>query len=76
MAGVTRWDYYIARGDGVLVELGRQGWELVAVVLAEADDLPLVALPHVEFKHLSATAKATIRTADTTPYANIIIVSG
>ena len=38
--------------------------------------VPLEVLPHVAFKHLAQTAKATIRTGDTTPYANIIIVSG
>ena len=39
-------------------------------------DTPLEVLPHVEFKHLAATARATIRTGDATPYANIILVSG
>jgi len=38
--------------------------------------VPLDIVPHVTFKHLCATAKATIRTADTTAYANLIIVSG
>src|SRR3954453_7942461 len=38
--------------------------------------VPLEVLPHVAFKHLAQTAKATIRTGDTTPHANIIIVSG
>ena len=33
-------------------------------------------MPHVALKHLCAGAKATIRTADTTPYGNTIIVSG
>lgn len=31
---------------------------------------------HLELKHLAAGARGTIRTGDTTPYANIIIVSG
>lgn len=39
-------------------------------------EVPLEVLPHVEFKHLAATARATIRTGDATPYANIILVSG
>ncbi len=39
-------------------------------------DIPLEAISHLELKHLSATGKATIRTGDTTPYANIIVVSG
>jgi D-ribose pyranase len=41
-----------------------------------AGDAPLQAMSHLELKHLSRTAKATIRTGDTTPWGNIIIVSG
>jgi D-ribose pyranase len=37
---------------------------------------PLVTVEHLELKQLAKQGKATIRTADTTPYANIIIVSG
>src|SRR5438874_6143411 len=39
-------------------------------------EVPLQVIPHLELKHLSRTAKATIRTGDTTPWGNIIIVSG
>jgi len=39
-------------------------------------DVPLEVVPHLELKHLSRTAKGTIRTADTTPWGNIIVVSG
>jgi D-ribose pyranose/furanose isomerase RbsD len=39
-------------------------------------DVPLQVVPHLELKHLSRSAKGTIRTADTTPWGNIIIVSG
>lgn len=39
-------------------------------------DTPLQVVPHLELKHLSRSAKGTIRTADTTPWGNIIIVSG
>jgi D-ribose pyranase len=45
-------------------------------IRAVVGNVPLQVMPHVEFKHLCPAAKATIRTADTTPYANIIIVSG
>jgi len=31
---------------------------------------------HLELKHLAAEAKATVRTGDTCPYANLILVSG
>jgi len=39
--------------------------------------LPQTALdfvPHVEFKHLAATARATVRTGDSVPYANVLWV--
>ncbi len=39
-------------------------------------DIPLQQMSHLELKRLSATGKATIRTGDAVPYANIIVVSG
>lgn len=33
-------------------------------------------VPHLDLKRLAAKGRATIRTGDTTPYANIIVVSG
>jgi D-ribose pyranase len=39
-------------------------------------DVPIETLPHPEFKKLSGTTKAIIRTAEFTPYANIILVAG
>lgn len=39
-------------------------------------EIPLHVMPHLELKRLSGTGKATIRTGDTVPYANIIVVSG
>jgi len=39
-------------------------------------DVPLQVISHLELKHLSRSARGTIRTADTTPWGNIIIVSG
>jgi D-ribose pyranase len=38
--------------------------------------VPLHTIDHLELKRLSREGRATIRTADTVPYANIIIVSG
>jgi D-ribose pyranase len=40
------------------------------------DPIPLIAINHLELKALAQAGRATIRTADTVPYANIIIVSG
>lgn len=39
-------------------------------------DTPLETVAHIELKRLSHDARATIRTGDTTPYANVIVVSG
>lgn len=36
----------------------------------------VMTMPHLELKDLSQEARATIRTGDTIPYANIIVVSG
>ena len=38
--------------------------------------IPLEAIPHLAFKRLAETGKATIRTGDIVPYANVIVVSG
>ncbi len=37
---------------------------------------PLETVSHLELKQLGHEGRATIRTGDTTPYANIIVVSG
>jgi D-ribose pyranase len=39
-------------------------------------DIPIETLPHLEFKKMSGSTKAIIRTAEFTPFANIILVSG
>ena len=39
-------------------------------------DIPIETTSHLEFKRLAATARATVRTGDVVPYANLIVVSG
>jgi D-ribose pyranase len=39
-------------------------------------DVPLERMDHLALKNLAQTAKATVRTGDTVPYANIFVVSG
>ena len=39
-------------------------------------DVPLEPVSHLELQRLAASARATVRTADTCPYANVIVVSG
>lgn len=40
------------------------------------DDLPSRSVPHEEFKQLVGRCKCVIRTGETSPYANIILVGG
>ena len=40
------------------------------------DSVPLVAVPHLELKDIAQSGRATIRTGDTVPYANIVVISG
>jgi D-ribose pyranase len=39
-------------------------------------NVPIETLPHTEFKNLSASTKAIIRTGEFTPFANVILVAG
>jgi D-ribose pyranase len=50
--------------------------ERVAELERLLGEVPLERVSHLELKRLAATAHATVRTGDTTPYANLILVSG
>ncbi|MGA2489019.1 MAG: D-ribose pyranase [Anaerolineales bacterium] len=39
-------------------------------------DVPIETLPHLEFKKMAGSSKAIIRTAEFTPFANVILVAG
>lgn len=39
-------------------------------------EVPLEPVSHLDLTRLAVTARATIRTGDTCPYANVIVVSG
>jgi D-ribose pyranase len=39
-------------------------------------EVPIETMPHVEFKKLTGSSKAIIRTAEFTPFANVILVAG
>lgn len=39
-------------------------------------DVPIETIPHTEFKKMVGSTKAVIRTAEFTPYSNIILVAG
>ena len=64
-------DRVLIAGEATTASSGR-----VAELRALLDPIPLVSIDHLELKRLARDGRATIRTADTVPYANIIIVSG
>ena len=48
----------------------------VAELLEVLGAVPLERVSHLQLKDLAQTARATVRTGDSVPYANIIVVSG
>ena len=64
--------------DRVLIttEMGDISPGRVAALRDLIGDIPLERVSHMELKRLARTARATVRTGDTVPYANIIVVSG
>jgi D-ribose pyranase len=55
-----------------MIEVSPMRVEELKVIVGEK----LEAISHIELKRLSQSGKATIRTGDTCPYGNIIVVSG
>ena len=64
--------------DRVLIthEMSEISAARVKELAALLGDVPLERVSHVELKRLAQDARATVRTGDTVPYANIILVSG
>lgn len=64
--------------DRVLVaeEMDEISPERVSELAEVLGDVPLERVAHLELKRLAQAARATVRTGDSTPYANIIVVSG
>ncbi len=57
-------------------EMAQVSPERVAEIRAVLGDVPLQVVTHLELKRLAPEGKATVRTGDTVPYANVILVSG
>lgn len=57
-------------------EMERFSPERVAALRELLGDGAIDVVSHIELKRLGHDAKATIRTGDATPYANLIVVSG
>ncbi|MDQ2651892.1 MAG: D-ribose pyranase [Chloroflexota bacterium] len=64
--------------DRVLIteEMAQVSPARVAEMRAVLGDVPLQVVTHLELKRLAPEGRATVRTGDTVPYANIILVSG
>ena len=64
--------------DRVLItnEIDAISPDRVAEMQALLGDIPFERVSHGQLKRLAPGARATVRTGDTVPYANIIMVSG
>ena len=64
--------------DRVLIadEMDAISPDRVAEMGALLGDVPFERVSHGQLKRLAQSARATVRTGDTVPYANIIVVSG
>jgi D-ribose pyranase len=64
--------------DRILItdEMSLVSPQRVAELEALLPNVPFEIVSHIELKRLGHGAKAAIRTGDTCPYANVIIVSG
>jgi len=50
--------------------------QMYSEIQKRLSNIPIEKLPHLEFKKLTGSTKAVIRTADFTPYSNVILVAG
>ena len=57
-------------------EMADKSQDTYGTVIEALPQVPFRCLAHEEFKEMAAKAKAVIRTGETTPYANIILVAG
>jgi D-ribose pyranase len=64
--------------DRVLIthEMDTISPDRVAELRALLGDIPFERVSHGQLKRLAQSARATVRTGDTVPYANIIVMSG
>jgi D-ribose pyranase len=66
--------------EGVLLaeEIKQHSPDMLAAIKERFDrlGLPLVFVPHTEFKRATATARAAVRSGEFTPYANVLLTAG
>lgn len=57
-------------------EMADKSQDTYGTVIEALPQVPFRCIAHEEFKEMAAKAKTVIRTGETTPYANIILVAG
>ena len=57
-------------------EIKEKSPDLEAEILALLKDTEIEYIPHAEFKKETNNSRAIVRSGETTPYANIILISG
>ena len=60
----------------VAEEMADKSQDTYGTVIEALPQVPFRCIAHEEVKEMAAKAKAVIRTGETTPYANIILVAG
>lgn len=50
--------------------------DALCAIEANFPGVPVISVPHVEFKALTRETRAVVRTGECTPYANVILRSG
>ena len=57
-------------------EVKERNPKFLADVQGLLPEVPIEFLPHADFKTVTASARAVVRTGEFAPYANVILVSG
>ncbi len=60
----------------VATEMAERSPKLRSELALLLPSVPLRAVPHEQFKALTAQARAVVRTGEFTPYANVILIAG
>ncbi|NLG07628.1 MAG: D-ribose pyranase [Deinococcales bacterium] len=66
----------VERGLANLEQLEAAPAAAQALQAAWPPEVPLERVPHPELKAASAAARAVVRTGETTPYCNLVLVAG
>jgi D-ribose pyranase len=60
----------------VAEEMATRSPDLYVQTVQLLDGRQVRAIPHEELKRLTASARAVVRTGETTPFANVVLVAG